>query len=186
MADPSNDSVTEKTKWMRIASSKVRDLTNDARPALPSHQEAQMQAHAAHCSLAVQPTLTVSPSDLTPSTLPTLTSAYMHSSTSIIDVDEDDNEDPNSDPDGDGIETTSDFSRGNACVSSCLQSLMDNTAPGPSKRRRVTSPSASPEPEPEPESQLLSVKERNCDLDEFFEQAETTSGKKYRRCKFCM
>ena len=63
---------------------------------------------------------------------------------------------------------------------------MDNTAPGPSKRRRVTSPSASPEPEPEPESQLLSVKERNCDLDEFFEQAETTSGKKYRRCKFCM
>ena len=54
---------------------------------------------------------------------------------------------------------------------------MYNTAPGPLKRHRVTSPSTSPEPEPE--SQLLSVKEQNHDLDEFFEQAESISGKKY-------
>lgn len=115
MADPSYDLVTEKTKCMCIASSKVRNLANDAKLALPSHQEARTQAHSMHRSLAVQPTANtpaVAPSNLMPSTLTTATSAYKCSST-IIDLDDDDDDDPNDDPDGDGIETTSDFSRGN-------------------------------------------------------------------------
>src|SRR6201996_5694791 len=68
-------------------------------------------------------------------------------------------------------------------ASLCIQLLMDDTAPGPLKRRRFTSPSLSPEPKLE--VKVLSVKDRNQDLDEFFEPPETISGKKYRNCKFC-
>src|ERR1700761_5337350 len=66
---------------------------------------------------------------------------------------------------------------------SCIQLLMDDMALGPLKRCRFTSPSLSPEPKLE--VKVLSVKDRNQDLDEFFEQPETISGKKYRNCKFC-
>lgn len=60
---------------------------------------------------------------------------------------------------------------------------MDDTAPGLLKRRRFASPSLSPSPELE--IQVLSVKDQNWDLDEFFEQSEMISGKKYQNCKFC-
>jgi len=61
--------------------------------------------------------------------------------------------------------------------------LIDDTAPGPSKRHRLASLSVSPEPEAE--KLALSAKEKTRDVDEFFDQPVTISGKKYRHCKYC-
>ena len=47
MTDPS-----DKTKWRHTASTKVRDLANDAELELPSHREAQTQARRHHAAVA--------------------------------------------------------------------------------------------------------------------------------------
>ena len=118
MAHP-YDLVTEKTKRMRIASSKVRDVANDAEPALASHREARTEAQRLQ---AVQPT--VNPPVAVPSasvlSLPsraTPASSYKRSSRSIIDIDDDDNDTNNNDSDCDEIKSTnassSDFAGGN-------------------------------------------------------------------------
>ena len=185
MANPLYDSVTEKMKQLCIASSKVWDLTNDAKPALASHQEAQTEVQ--HAS-AVQPTAipAVVHSALAPATF---TSSYKHSSKSVVDLDDDDNNDTGNDLDCEEIKTTnakssSDFAEGNHMFTFlCTQLLTVDTAPGPLKCHRLTSPSMSPEPELE--NQAISVKDQTCDVDEFFKQPETMSGKKYRNCKFC-
>ena len=192
MANPLYDSVTEKTKRMRIASSKVRDLANDAEPALASHREARTQAQRLH---TVQPIAipgivpsTLVPSTLAPSTIATSTSSYKCFSKLIIDVDDDDNNNADNSACDEAkttnAESSSDFAEGKKLSAfACTQLLTVGTASGPLKRRRFLSPSMSPEPELG--SHTLLVKDRSRDVDELFEQPETVSGKKYRNCKFC-
>ena len=152
---------------------------------MASHQEAQTEAQCLH---AVQPTAipAVVHSALAPATS---TSSYKCFSKLVIDLDADDNNDTGNDLDCEENKTTntessSDFAEGDHMFAFlCTQLLTVDTVPGPLKHHRFTSPSMSPEPELE--NQAISVKDQICDVDEFFEQPETMSGKKSRNCKFC-
>ncbi|KAH9009117.1 hypothetical protein EDB85DRAFT_1903419 [Lactarius pseudohatsudake] len=75
-----------------------------------------------------------------------------------------------------------DDNHGNA-ITNIGSSCESTEVPGPSKRPRFASPSTSPEPELK--KPTLSAKEKTRDINEFFEEPETVSGKKSRRCKFC-
>ena len=111
------DSVTKKTKQMRIASSKVHDIANNAEPALASHQEAQTEAQRLQAVQLTVNTPVAVPSASTHSLSSREPSAsYKHSSRSIIDIDDDDSITNNNTSDCDEGKTTnassSDFAGG--------------------------------------------------------------------------
>ncbi|KAH9020790.1 hypothetical protein EDB85DRAFT_1895983 [Lactarius pseudohatsudake] len=175
MAHPPGSNNIEKTKRTRIASNKVRDPTNDAELELPSHREARTQAQRAHAVQVARPPANTAPSTSVDVSVPsnsalsathtatTFALSHKRSCASIADVDGDDN-------------------HGNA-ITNIGSSCESTEVPGPSKRPRFASPSTSPEPELK--KPTLSAKEKTRDINEFFEEPETVSGKKSRRCKFC-